>query len=135
MSVFVIFKVVLTGQTGIIARVYLNVVQLAVFDLMGTSMLLHVHHILTLRRRSGLPLGTYSVLVLQRRLMLLVRTRERSLRLLHHDLLVTSEVLLNGLVRVAHLLLHHASHLARVGRRATERLTRRLLVTHLSTRL
>lgn len=126
---------VLTSQTSIVARVYLNVVQLAVFDLMGTSVLLHIHHVLTLWRRSGLPLRADSVLVVQRRLMLLVRTREGSLRLLHHDLLVTSEVLLHGLVRVAILLLHHASHLACVGRRATERLTCRLLVVHLSTRL
>lgn len=96
-------------------------------------MLLDVHHVLALRRRRGLSLRTDSVLVLQR-LMLVVRTRERSLRWLHHDL-VTREVVLHWLVGVAHLLLHHASHLARVGRGAPERLTCRLLIVHRGTRL
>lgn len=124
----------LAAQIGIGASVYLNVVQLTIFDLMGATMLLNVHHVLALRRRRGLPLRTDSVLVVQR-LMLVVRTREGSLRRLHHDLLVTREVVLHWLVVVPHLLLHHASHLTRVRRGASERLTGRLLVVHLSTRL
>ena len=106
---------VLAAQISIVARIYLNVVKLAVFHLMGAAMLLYVHHVLTLRRRRGLSLRTDSVLVVQGSLVLVVRTRERSLRLLHHDLLVTCEVVLHGLVGMPHLLLHHAGHLTSVG--------------------
>lgn len=108
----------------------LNIVQLAVFYLVGASVLINVHRMVSLRSGRGLSLRADRVadtlMVWHRCLLLLVGSRKWSLLgLKHHILLVAHEIRLTWVVRVTHLLLHHARHLTGVRRRATQWLARR----------